>query len=330
MSAHFPDTATVRAALALAIRAPSIHNVQPWEWRVGDRTIQLYSDTRRRLVHTDPDGRDLMVSCGAALNHCVIALGALGWQSKVHRFPNPGDPTHLATIEVHRYGASEVDIALAAAIPKRRTDRRFYSGWPVSHGDIALMGARAARMGVAMRRVESTTELRAALAEAVWLHAHDPAYLGELTAWSGRYASNVGVPARSTPASDPHSPVPSRLFAGPALAQPPEASAEDDHGVLLALATAADDDMARLRAGEATSLVLLTATAMGLASCPVTEPLELAEQRGAIRADAFDSGEYPQVLLRVGWAPVNADPLPATPRRPLSEVMTRLDVTRPG
>jgi nitroreductase len=330
VSAQFPDIATVRTALALAMRAPSIHNVQPWEWRVGDDSIQLYADAARHLVHTDPDGRDLLVSCGAALNHCVIALGALGWQSKVHRFPDPAEPTHLASIEVQRYGASEVEIALAAAIPKRRTDRRFYSGWPVAHGDIALMGARAARMGVAMRRIEATAGLRAALAQAVWRHASDAAYLGELTIWSGRYASTAGVPARSAPKSDPHSPVPGRVFAGAALAQPPEASPEDDHGVLLALGTAADDDMARLRAGEAASVVLLTATAMGLASCPVTEPLELAEQRDAIRADAFDAEDYPQVLLRVGWAPVNADPLPATPRRPMSEVITRVDGTRPS
>jgi hypothetical protein len=33
------------------------------------------------------------------------------------------------------------------------------------------------------------------------------------------------------------------------------------------------------------------------------------------------------MLLRLGWAPVNADPLPATPRRPLDEVVSRLDGT---
>ena len=99
----------------------------------------------------------------------------------------------------------------------------------------------------------------------------------------------------------------------------------DDNAVVIALGTAADDDVSRLRAGEATSLVLLTATALGLASCPITEPLEIAETRAAVRADVFGADGYPQMLLRIGWAPVNADPLPSTPRRALSEVVARLD-----
>lgn len=328
MSTHFPDAATMRTALALAIRAPSVHNIQPWQWRVGVDSVHLYADPKRHLVHTDPDGRDLMVSCGAALHHCVVALAALGWQSRIRRFPNPAEPLHLAAIELQRHAANEVDIALAAAIPRRRTDRRYYSAWSVSHGDISLMGARAARMGVLMRRLESTTDLRVALAQAVWQHAIDQDYLDELTIWSGLHASTSGVPARNAPATDPNSPLPGRLFAGTALAQPPDASASADGGVLLALGTTADDDLARLRAGEASSVVLLTATALGLASCPVTEPLEIPETRDTVRADSFDDDSFPQMLLRVGWAPVNADPLPPTPRRPLDEVVTRLDGLR--
>lgn len=75
--------------------------------------------------------------------------------------------------------------------------------------------------------------------------------------------------------------------------------------------------------------MLLTATAMGLASCPVTEPLEIAETREAVRAEVFGDSSYPQMLLRVGWAPINADPLPATPRRPLAEIVEWLSDSDP-
>lgn len=322
MNAQFPDNETIRTVLTLAARAPSVHNSQPWRWSVGDRSLQLYSDPSLHLPSTDPDQRDLILSCGAALHHCVVALAALGWQAKVHRFPNPVDARHVAAIEVYRRGCSELDVTLAAAIPRRRTDRRLYSPWPVPHGDIALMGARAARAGVMLRQVDALDRLRAIVAKAVRQHAGDHDYLTELTTWSGRHASEAGVPARNTPASDPTAMIPGRVFAGPALAQPPEATAADDRAVVLALGTAADDQLARLRAGEATSLVLLTATALGLASCPVTEPLEIAETRDEVRSDVFGDTEFPQMLVRVGWAPINADPLRSSPRRPLSEIVT--------
>src|ERR1700721_1315005 len=59
------------------------------------------------------------------------------------------------------------------------------------------------------------------------------------------------------------------------------------------------------------SLVLLSATALGLVSCPATEPLEIVETRDAVQSEVFGTSGFPQMLLRVGWAPVNAEPLSA-------------------
>ena len=155
MDARFPDADTLRTVMGLASRAPSVHNTQPWRWRLDAASVRLYSDESRQLPNTDPDGRDLILSCGAALHHCVVALAAVGWRSKVTRLPNPTDPRHLATIELSPHPADSVDIALAAAIPRRRTDRRYYSCWPVPVGDVALMAARAATPTLARRRTRS-------------------------------------------------------------------------------------------------------------------------------------------------------------------------------
>lgn len=325
---HFPDPETVRAGLMLAIRAPSVHNTQPWRWCVGRNSLHLYVNRNLQLHSTDPDGRDMMISCGLALNHCVVAFAAEGWLAKVHRFPNPADGDHLASIELTRYPATEVDIALAAAIPRRRTDRRHYSSRPVAVKDITLMGARAARAGVMLRRVEGLAHLSLLVAQAAERHAASYQYLNELSTWTGRYASDAGVPAHSTPKLDPAAAIPRRVFAGATLDESWGAPATFDNAVVLALGTRADDDVARLRAGEATSLVLLTSTVLGLASCPITEPLEIAEFREQVRTDVFGDSGYPQMLLRIGWAPPNAEPLPATPRRLLPDLVTRLDGTR--
>jgi nitroreductase len=318
MNARFPDAGTIRTALTLASRAPSVHNTQPWRWRVDATSLQLHADAGRQLPTTDPDGRDLVLSCGTALHHCVAAFAAVGWRSKVTRLPDVADPNHLATLYLSPYPADLVDIALAAAIPRRRTDRRYYSSWPVPMGDIALMAARAARNGVTLCQVEDIEALHGIVVQSVRDHLTQD-YLAELTAWSGRYFSVAGVPARNAPVSDPQAKIPSRLFAGAALPMAPDSSPADDNAVVLALGTRHDDRLAQLRAGEATSAVLLTATSTGLASCPVTEPLETADTREAVRRDIFGDSNYPQMLLRVGWAPINADPLPATPRRDLDD-----------
>lgn len=320
MAAGFPDAQTMRAVLTMATQAPSVHNSQPWQWQIGPASLDLYADPSRRLPRTDPDGRGMLLSCGASLHHCTVALAAMGWQATVHRLPDPAEPGHLATVTAEPRPPGDLDVMLAAAIARRRTDRRAYSSWPVPWGDIALMGARAARAGVMLRQIDLLPQLNAIVADAVARHAADPDYQDELNAWSGRRGSVAGVPARNTPDYDPAASIPARSFAAPALEQPEPDASGADNGVVVALGTETDDDLARLRAGEVTSLVLLSATAMGLATCPVSEPLEIPETREAVRADVFGASGYPQMLMRVGWAPVNAEPLPGTPRRPLREV----------
>lgn len=317
MGVNFPNVETIRNALQLATRAPSLHNSQPWRWQVDWSALNLFADPSRQLPSTDPEGRGLILSCGAALNHCVVALAALGWQSRVRHLPDRTDQNYLASIEVYPREAEQVDITLAAAIPRRRTDRRHFGSWPVPVADIALMGARAARMGVMLRQVDASDTLNAVVAQAAFRHAADYDYLHELTIWSGRHNSAAGIPSSSAPVPDMSAPIPARVFAGPALHQPLDSSAADDHAAMVALGTEDDDRLSWLRAGEATSVVLLSATALGLASCPVTEPLEFAETRETVRRDVFGTSGFPQMLLRVGWAPVNADPLPATPRHDL-------------
>ena len=266
-----------------------------------------------------------MLSCGAALNHCVVAFAALGWQSKIRRFPNPADPDHLAVIDSIasglrcrcRPGCGD------PAAPYRQAQLQLVAGAAKRHRSDG-------RSRGACRRDATAGGRASTISSASWPtrrgeHRTDYDYLTELTTWSGRYASTAGVPARSAPQPDTTAAIPARSFAGAALAQSPDADPTEDNAIVIALGTAEDDTMARLRAGEATSLVLLTATAAGLASCPITEPLEIAETRAEVQADVFGAEAYPQMLLRIGWAPVNADPLPSTPRRDLSEMATRLD-----
>jgi len=107
---------------------------------------------------------------------------------------------------------------------------------------------------------------------------------------------------------------------GEASAVHPDSSADD--AVLLVLATNRDDDLARLQAGEALSRVLLSATALGLATCPLTLPLNHARSRLALACEVFDGEAHPQALIRLGVPVSDADPPPLLPRRTVSETTT--------
>ena len=60
--------------IELAARAPSVHNTQPWRFTADGDQISLYADAGRQLMAADPEGREMMISCGAALFTARLAL----------------------------------------------------------------------------------------------------------------------------------------------------------------------------------------------------------------------------------------------------------------
>lgn len=323
------DDDMVRTALRLALRAPSVHNCQPWRWLVGPGIVHLYADGSRQLPATDPHGRDLLISCGAALDHLLVALASLGQGARVRRMPNPAQPGHLATVEPFPHSATGDDEALAAAISRRRTDRRRFSSWPVPAELIGELLELARMRGVGLETITDPTvrwKLFQAITAAAAQQAADPAYAAELAAWSGRGAeSDDGVPAANAPApQQTPGQMPLRAYASPNLPQPP-GMGEPENAALLLLTTPTDSALDWFRAGEATSAILLTATRHGLASSPLTQPLEVHDTRAFIRSHVTTARTFhPQILLRIGWTPAAAADLPPTPRRPLEDVVAPL------
>ena len=70
--------AEIAAVVAMAGRASSLHNTQPWTFRPRGGSIELLADTSRMLPAVDPDGRELTMSCGAALFGLRLGMRSLG------------------------------------------------------------------------------------------------------------------------------------------------------------------------------------------------------------------------------------------------------------
>src|SRR5258708_15580515 len=75
--------------VATAARAPSVHNTQPWKFRVRGNAVELLADPSRKLHRIDPVGRELMISCGGALFCLRLGLRQLGCLAAVAFLPRP-------------------------------------------------------------------------------------------------------------------------------------------------------------------------------------------------------------------------------------------------
>ncbi|SHF01468.1 Acg family FMN-binding oxidoreductase [Streptoalloteichus hindustanus] len=324
MNTMTPDRGVLRAAVALACRAPSAYNAQPWRWRADHDALHLHADRSRSLRSADPGDRELLLGCGATLHHMTTALAVLGWNTAVHRLPSSADPDHLAAIRfTGRRAPGEYDDAVLAAIDARATDRRPYSGRPAPPGSLAAMAAVAREHGAEAWVVvgEHRDVLTAAFAAAAAIQSGDDAYRAELAAWTGRgIHARDGIPEVSAPSSGlRYGEMVMRDFGAPARLHRRWASPEE-LGQLVVVGTVADDRSSRLRAGEAVSAALLTAELHGLAASPLSQALEVPRTRDVVRWEVLDGKGFPQLVLRVGVRPAGSLPPLVTPRRPVAEV----------
>ena len=323
-----PDEPTIRQIVDLACHAPSIHNSQPWRWVLRDGRLHLWGDSRRRLMYTDTTGRDLAISCGAALHHLAVSAAAAGWACRITRMPDQEDKTHLASIRFSPHQPSQGDRQVAATVATRQTDRRLVSSWPVPSSTVDQFTALAQDLGVLARRVpdHQLYLLYKALDEAARLQNRNEAYHEELLAWTNARGPE-GVPAAS---------IPNRAAGEQAGAAPPRfpsGSLPDDYDEdappaadWLMLATSSDDVLSWLRAGEALSAVWLAASAAGLSLVPFTQPIEVEQTRVKLQSGMLGDHACPQLFVRLGWPPLGHSPVPPTPRRPVDEV---LELQRP-
>ncbi len=324
MTGNHAAAGVLADAVQRALRAPSVHNTQPWRWRITDGAVELHADPTRHLVATDPDQRDLVLSCGAALHHLRVALAAAHLAARVHRLPDPDDRRHLATVTV-RTGEPEPGFAgLHRALDDRHTDRRRFGDTPVADTDIAALVAAATVHGATLHPVTdpgARRRLDETLADARSRQRFADGYAAELTIWSHRYtAARDGVPAQARPHGSRTAPG-LRPFPTGQLTDPGPVGS--DRSVLLVLTTVDDEVLDRLLAGEATSAVLLTATRRGLATTPLSQAQEVAATRRRLASSVLRSPDHPQLVIRVGHpGPGPGAPGP-TPRRTLGSVLLR-------
>jgi nitroreductase len=328
-----PTRSEVERAVSLGVRAPSIHNTQPWRWVYRAGVLELYADRTRQLPALDPDGRSVLLSCGAALELTRLGLAAAGWRTEVDRMPDPSRPDLLALIRpVVRIAPDPSTVERARAAERRHTERRPFRPEPVPAEAIRSLLVVATGAGVyayAIERADQKLDLSVVFSWADGLEMADPAYRAELAQWTRYTDANApdGVPASAVPhqpADRPrHTDVPMRDFEAGITGGQPLTEVVDERPLYLVVFTTADGRESRLRAGEAYARISVEAERLGLASSAMTQAVDLPAVRERFRT-LMGWPDHPQMVLRVG-RPEPGQTAPPTGRRPLTDVLTLED-----
>jgi nitroreductase len=312
-------SAVIAELLRTAALAPSMHNTQPWRFSFvrASQTIKLYADPARMLSHSDPAGRAVHIACGAALFNLRLATAVAGREPLVRLLPDDAEPMLLAMLRLggpHR--ADQTEAELHAAIPDRHTNRRPFSNRKVPSGVLAGLLEAAAAEGATLHLPDhaETARLLYLVRDAERTLLAEPGYQAELARWVGGSRDSDGIPDSALGPHDPGGTTPVRDFVTDHQQHVSYAWFEENPQ-LAVLATPSGSRADWLRAGQALQRLWLVATSHGIAACPLTQPLETPD--AWLVHDPQTGCDSPQVILRLGYGL----PVPATPRRPVSDIL---------
>lgn len=258
--------------LNYAVLDPSIYNTQPWVFKIIDRAIELYANTRVSAT-ADPNYRELIISCGIALFDLRIAIRYFGYRDIVEVFPEPYNPNLLARIS---FGSKRIvqleEKFLFRAISKRSTDRFYLANRNLPKSLISelesVTDSECTRLQILTSIVpdSSRREVIKLVDKGDRLQTRDPWFRQKLSQWIS--SSHEDIPMASSVAT------------------------------LMLIGSQNDNDYAWLATGEALGHLLLRARIDDVKVSCLNRPIQVPELRSRLQALFPDRG-YPQVLLRL-------------------------------
>ncbi|MEU1423972.1 nitroreductase family protein [Kitasatospora sp. NPDC005751] len=317
------DAAALEKLVSAAVAAPSIHNSQPWHFRLQPETslLEVRAVRERAVPAADPQGRAMHVSVGAAVLNLRVAARYLGWAPEVRLLPDPGEPDLFATVRLDE--SSPVDLPgtdeLYEAIWHRHSIRTPFTGDPVPPGVldelVAVAGAESAVLHLPGH--DETARLLELTAEAERRNTTDEAARTESRQWirSGELPA-VGIPVRALGPQDRAGRLPMRDFAALRAGEHQAPATFEREPLIAVLATRGDHPEDWLRAGLALEHVLLTATVHGVRASLLHQAMEWPNLRWEAR-EPHERPGHVQMLIRLGYGPEGAP----TPRLPAEDVL---------
>lgn len=280
LAAAEPDD-IARFVTAAARHAPSVYGSAPWWFAATDTSVCLHADQERQLPIADPAGRELTISCGAAIFTARVAMRQLGLLPEASVFPQPERPSLVANIgwADARRPAADFERELFAQTAAARTHQGGFAYSRLPDGVMSGLAEDAEREGAGLV-IMTDDDHRAALLAVL-----------ETARAAFRLDGKRAVEAASYHADDASA----GWAAPPADVTLTPASA----GILTILTTQADQRADWVAAGQALQRLLLTASAQGAAVAVSSEAMEFEHLR-AFTGSELAGGASPQLILRFG------------------------------
>lgn len=277
-----------RAVLAAAVTAPSLYGTQPWQLKTDHHGIGLHLDRERLLPVADPDHKQALLACGAALLHLRLAIRVLDRHAGVQLLPTPAEPDLLAVVRPQgHHPALPAEHRLAAAL---LTPTGAGTGFrPAGALTAARSGLHRAAATEQAWLVIATSHQRAEL-QRLLTHAHQhqtetPGFLAEYSRHTG--PSNADRQVEGT---------------GMALLPPRPDTTGDEQTLTAVIGSFQDTTRSRLQAGQAGQRVALTAAAEGLTTTSLAPVVQVPDTRAQLRT-LLGGGVWPQAVLHLSTFP---------------------------
>jgi hypothetical protein len=316
-------TPDFRDLIRFAMLAPNSHNTQPWRFRPRGNEIAILPDFTRRTPVVDPDDHHIFVSLGAAAETLALKAGAAGLAGGIE-FDATGDGAVLV-----RFGSGNGnDTTLSDAIVHRQSTRADYDGTGASASDLRLLAVAATVPGVDLVLVTDRPQMDR-IGDLViagnTAQIGDPAFLAELKHWlrfNPAAALRTGDGLFSAASGNPALPD----WLGPWLfdrvftvkAETARYASHVASSAGLAVFAGEQADRAHwVQVGRACQRFALQATALGLKTAFLNQPVEVPGLRPELAALIGLPGRRPDIVMRFGRGAA----LPFSARRPVDAVI---------
>ena len=299
----------MRELVRLATLAPSSHNTQCWKFTLESSAVVIHPDPTRRCPAVDPDDHHLYVSLGCAAENLVQAASANGLHGEVAVETSPIDAVRVGLAPMRALPSPLFD-----AIPKRQCTRAEFFGNPLSSEELGLLAAAGAGPGVKVLMLTDKAATERVLEYVVagnTAQMNDPAFVSELKAWIrfDRAEAVRKLDGLSTVASgNPSLP---RWLASPMFSVFVSAKSENDKyakqvrsssGIAIFVADA-EDKAHWVQAGRCYERFALQATALGIRTSFLNQPVEVAALRQQFAASLGIGKQRPDLVVRFGRGP---------------------------